>query len=198
MKITLVIIVLLVAGAVAIFLFTRGKSKRYVSFDDIETKEGEVTEINLSDLDPNDPMAQLFQQTAQTQAAGLDDAKVFIHSVTEHESFRDATPHEGHKLIAVDVTFSGFKYGFGLAGIQLIDGEQQEAESYGGDAYQVYLNSDGTIHEKQGYEWWDANDDAKEVRLFLVYSAPKRVKKVGLGYWNKIIVDRPYDVTPPQ
>jgi len=197
MKTTLIILVLLVAVAVMVLLLARGKNKRYLSFEDIETKEGEVTQINLSDLDPNDPIAKLFRQTAQTQAAGLDDAKVTVHSVTEHESFRDATPHEGHKLVAVDVTFSGFKDGFGLAGIQLIDGEQQEAESYGGDPYQVYLKPDGTIDENQGYEWWDANCDAKEVRLFLVYSAPERVKKIVLGYWNRVIVDRPYGVTPP-
>jgi hypothetical protein len=34
----------------------------------------------------------------------------------------------------------------------------------------------------------------KPIRVFLVYSAPKTVRKVGLGYWGRIVVDRPYEV----
>ncbi len=161
-----------------------------------DTTADKVEEINLSDVD--DPeLRALFEQTARLQAAGLDGATVTIHSVTERMAFHDATPHPGHKLIVVDVTFADHKTGFGLAGVQLIDGEKEEAESYGGDAYKVFLEEDGTLMKDQsgnhlvGPMGWHYD---KPIRVFLVYSAPKAVRKVGLGYWGRIIVDQPYDV----
>lgn len=194
MKTPLIILLVAAVIAVALVVWKQRSSRKYVNIDDLDFKEGETTHINLRDLDPNDPLAALAKDTAQKQAAGLDGAVVTVHSVTEHDRFKAATPHPGQKLIAVDVTFADFKDGLGLAGVQLIDGEREEAESYGGDAYQVYLNADGTLHAKQGYEYWDTTANSNSVRLYLVYSAPKSVKKIGLGYWGRIIVDRPYEV----
>ena len=184
----------MLCGAVTFAIWKPGSSHRHISIDDLALKNGEVTHINLGDLDPGDPFTALAEDTARRQAAGLDGATVAVHSVTAHDRFRDATPHDGHKLIAVDVSFAHYKEGFGLAGVQLIDGEQEEAQSYGGDAYQVYLNADGTLHADQSGDWLNGTNDT--VRLYLVYSAPKSVGKVGLGYWGRIIVDRPYKVAP--
>jgi hypothetical protein len=155
-----------------------------------------VEEIDLTDVD--DPeLRSAFESIARLQASGLDGAIVTIHSVTAHTSFHEATPHPGQKLIVVDVTFKDHKTGFGLAGILLIDGEKQAAESYGGDPYKVYLEEDGSLMKDQSgnhlvgpMDW----NNEKPIRVFLVYSAPKAVTKVGLTYWDKIIVDRPYVV----
>ncbi len=173
-------------------------ARRYVDLDNLEFKDGEITEVNLSDLDPRDPMTAFFKETAQTQAAGLDGASVTIHSVTEYDHFRDATPQPGEKLVAVDVAFSHFKYGFDLDDVELLDVERAEVESCGSDAYQVYLNADGTLHPKQGQDYWTANHDRDSVRLYLVYSVAKSVQKTGLGYWGRVIVDRRYDVQLPR
>ena len=155
-----------------------------------------VEEINLSDVD--DPeLRAAFESIAGLQASGLDDATVMIHSVTGHTSFHGATPHPGHKLIVVDVTFKDHKTGFGLAGVELIDGEKETADSYGGDPYKVYLEEDGSLMKDQSgnhlvgpMDW----QNEKPIRVFLVYSAPKAVTKVGLAYWGKIIVARPHEV----
>ena len=156
----------------------------------------DVEEINLSEVD--DPeLKAAFEEIARLQAAGLDEATVTIHRVTEHTTFRGATPHPGHKLIVVDVTFTNHKTGFGLAGVQLIDGEREETESYGGDPFKVFLEADGTLMKDQSGNHLVGPMDWKNeepIRVFLVYSAPKTVRKVGLGYWNRIIVDRPYEV----
>jgi hypothetical protein len=194
MKTAIIILLVVLVGGVTFAIWNHGSSHRYISIDDLELKNGETTHINLSDLDASDPLAKLAKDTAKKQAAGLDGSTVTIHSVTAHDRFRDATPQDGHKLIVVDVSFTHYKDGFGLAGVQLIDGEQQEAQSYGGDAYQVYLNADGTLHVDQSGDWLNGTNDT--VRLYLVYSAPKSVAKVGLGYWGRIIVDRPYNVEP--
>jgi len=149
------------------------------------------------DLNADPELRSAIQEVARLQASGLDGATVTIHSVTEHAAFHGVTPQPGHKLIVVDVTFKDHKTGFGLAGIQLIDGEKEEAESYGGDPHQIYLEEDGSLMKDQSgghlvgpMDW--VND--KPIRVFMVYSAPKAVKKVGLGYWDRIIVDRPYEV----
>jgi len=157
----------------------------------------QVEEIDLNDVD--DPeLRSAFEEIAKVQASGLDGATVTIHSVREHMIFHGAKPQPGHKLIAIDVTFKDHKTGFGLAGVQLIDGENEDATSYGGDPHQIYLEEDGSLMKDQsgahlvGPMDWE-ND--KPIRVFLVYSAPKSVRKIGLGYWGEIIVDRPYDVT---
>ena len=198
MKLTIILLgaALIVAGG--LLFWRRAAARKYVNLDDLEFKEGEVTNINLSDLDPRNEMTQLFKETARTQAAALDGASVTIHTVTEHDRFRDATPHPGQKLIAVDVTISGFKYGFGVAGIELLDVGGKDVESCGGDPYQVYLNADGTVHPKQGEDYWSVNHSTNTVRLLLVYSAPLSVRRVALGYWEQVIVDRRYDVEPPK
>ncbi|WP_193215190.1 hypothetical protein [Luteolibacter marinus] len=154
-------------------------------------------EIDIRDLDP--AMQDLVRDIAGKQAAGLDDAEVIVHSVTERTEFYRATPQDNEKLIVVDVTFKNHKLGFGLAGVELIDGRAQKARSYGGGAYQVYLKEDGTLMEDQSGEHligpitWKNEDP---IRVFLVYSAPKDLDQIGLGYWGKIIVDRPYKVVP--
>jgi hypothetical protein len=196
MKFTIIILGAALIIAAGLFFWRRTAARKYVKLDDPEFKEGEVTNINLGDLDPRDKMTQLFKETAKTQAAALDGAVVTIHSVTEHDRFREATPHPGQKLVAVDVTISGFKYGFGVAGIELLDVGGKDVESCGGDPYQVYLNADGTVHPKQGEGYWSGNDSGNSVRLFLVYSAPRSVRRVALGYWERVIVDRRYDVEP--
>jgi len=156
-----------------------------------------VEEINLDD-DPE--LRSAFQEMAKVQASGLEGATVTIHSVTEQMAFHGATPHPGHKLVVVDVTFKDHKTGIGLAGIQLIDGEKEEAKSYGGDPHQIYLEEDGSLMKEQSGSHLCGPMDwhyEKPIRVFLVYSAPKTVRKIGLGYWGKIIVNSPYDVTLP-
>lgn len=197
MKIALIIFITSVVAAAAFFLWKRANARKYVNLDELEFKEGETTHLNLSELDPHDKMTALFKETAKTQAAGLDGASVTIHSVSEHDRFQSATPQSGQKLIVVDVTFAQFKDGFGVAGIELLDVGGQEVESCGGDPHQVYLNADGSVHPQQGEDYWRSND-SKSVRLYLVYSAPKSVRRVGLGYWGRVIVDRRYDVPSPK
>jgi hypothetical protein len=154
-------------------------------------------EVDIRDLDP--AMQDLVQDIAGKQASGLDDAEVIVHSVTERTEFYRATPQDDEKLIVVDVTFKNHKLGFGLAGVELIDGRAKKARSYGGGAYKVYLKEDGTLMEDQSGEHlvgpitWKNEDP---IRVFLVYSAPKDLDQIGLGYWGKIIVDRPYKVVP--
>lgn len=161
-----------------------------------ETTADQVEETDLGDVD--DPeLRALFEETARRQAAGLDGATVTIQSVTEHMAFHGATPQAGQKLVVLDVTFKDHKTGFGLAGVQLIDGEKEEAQSYGGDAFKVFLEEDGSLMKDQSGNHRVGPMDwhyEKPIRVFLVYSAPKSVRKVGLGYWGKIVVDRPYEV----
>ena len=194
MKITLII---LVAGAmitVGIVAWRRVGARKYVDLDNLESQDGEVTEVNLSDLDPRDPTTAAIQEIARAKAGGLDGAAVTIHSVTEYDRFREASPQPGEKLVAVDVTFSHFKDGFTLDGVELLDVERAEVQSCGGDAYQVYLNPDGTLHPRQDDDYWAANPNRDTVRLYLVYSAPKSVRRIGLGYWGRVIVERRYDI----
>ncbi len=198
MKIALIILVaaaMITAGVVA---WRRAVAPRYVDLDNLEFKDGEVTEVNLSDLDPRDSTTASLKEIAQTKAAGLDGASVTIHGVTEYDHFRAATPQPGEKLVVVDVTFSHYRHGFTLDGVELLDVERAEVESCGGDAYQVYLNADGTLHPKQGDDYWAANPDSDTIRLYLVYSAPKPIRRIGLGYWGRVIVDRRYDVQLPK
>ena len=196
-----IILILLVAGALiaaGIVAWRRVAARKYVDLDNLECKDGEVTEVNLSDLDPRDPTTAALKEIARAKAAGLDGASVTIHSVTEFDQFREATPQPGEKLVVVDVTFSHFKDGFTLDGVELLDVERADVESCGGDAYQVYLNADGTLHPKQDDEYWAANPGSDTVRLYLVYSVPKPVRRIGLGYWERVIVDRRYDVQLPR
>jgi len=159
---------------------------------------GSRDSVEEIDLNEDLELRSAFQEIGKLQASGLDGSTITIHSVREHMAFHGATPHPGHKLVVVDVTFKDHKTGFGLAGIQLIDGEKEEAESYGGNPHQIYLEEDGSLMKDQsgghlvGPMDWE-ND--KPIRVFLVYSVPKNVRKVGLGYWGKIIVDKPYVVT---
>jgi hypothetical protein len=154
-------------------------------------------EIDARDLDP--ATQDLVQDIASQQASGLDDAEVIVHSVTERNEFYRATPQDDEKLIVVDVTFKKHKLGFGLAGVELIDGREKKAKSYGGGAYQVYLNEDGTLMKDQsgnhliGPITWK---NEEPIRVFLVYSAPKDLDRIGLGYWGKLIVTQPYKVVP--
>jgi hypothetical protein len=198
MKFTIIVLGAALIIAASVFFWGRASAHKHVNLDDLQFKKGGVTQVNLSDLDPRDEMTQLFKETAETQAAALDGASVAIQSVAEYDRFRDATPHPGQKLIVVDVTISGFKHGFGAAGIELLDVGGKDVESCGGDPYQVYLNADGTVHPKQGEEYWSANESSNNVRLLLVYSAPMSVRRVGLGYWERVIVDRRYDVESPK
>ena len=198
MKIALTILIASVIVAAAFFCWKRATARKHVNLDELEFKEGETTHINLTNLDPRDEMTAVFKETAKTQAAALDGATVTIHSVTEHDHFRDATSQPGQKLIVVDVTFSQFKYGFGVAGVELLDVGGQDVQSCGGDPYQVYLNADGTVHPKQMEDYWSANEGSDSVRLYLVYSTPKSVRRVALGYWERVIVDRRYDVQLPK
>lgn len=154
-------------------------------------------EINILDLDL--ATQDLVRDVAERQAAGLDDAEVIVHSVIECSEFYRATPQDNEKLIVVDVTFKNHKLGFGLAGVELIDGRAKRARSYGGDAYMVHLHEDGTLMEDQSGEhlvgpvtWKNENP----IRVFLVYSAPMDLDQIGLGYWGKIIVEHPYNVVP--
>jgi hypothetical protein len=154
-------------------------------------------EVDIRNLDPE--MQDIIRDIVGKQATGLDDAEIIVHSVTERAEFYSATPQDGQKLIVVDVTFKNHKLGFGLAEVELIDGRAQKARSYGGDAYKVYLHEDGTLMKDQSGEhlvgpitWKNENP----IRVFLVYSAPKDLDQIGLGYWDKIIVDRPYQVVP--
>jgi hypothetical protein len=153
--------------------------------------------LELGDLDPE--MQALVQDVARRQASGLDGAEIVIHSVTGRNVFHRATPQPGERLVVIDVTFTNHQPGFGLAGVELIDGRQAKARSYGNDPYQVYLNPDGTLMEDQsalhlcGPIGWK---NEHPIRVFLVYSAPPDVDWVGLGYWGKVIVDRPYEVVP--
>jgi hypothetical protein len=154
-------------------------------------------EVGIRDVDPE--MQDLVRDIAGKQASGLDDAEVIVHSVTERTEFYRATPQDDEKLIVIDVTFKNHKLGFGLAGVELIDGRAKKARSYGGGAYKVYLNEDGTLMKDQSGEhlvgpitWKNENP----IRVFLVYSAPKDLDQIGLGYWGKIIVERPYKVVP--
>jgi len=157
----------------------------------------EKEEIDSRDLDP--AMQDFVRGVAKQQASGLDGAEVIVHSVTERTEFYQATPQDGQKLIVIDVTFKKHKLGFGLAGVELIDGREKKAKSYGGGAYQVYLNEDGTLMKDQSGEHlvgpitWENKDP---IRVFLVYSAPKDLDKIGLGYWGKVIVKQPYKVVP--
>jgi len=197
-KIALTILIASGIIAMAFFFWKRATARKHLNLDEPESKEGETTHINLSDLDPRDKMTALFKETAKTQAGGLDGASVTIHSVTEHDRFRDATSQPGQKLIVVDVTFSQFKNGFGVAGVELLDVGGEDVQSCGGDPYQVYLTADGTVHPKQMEDYWSANNDSDSVRLYLVYSTPKSVRRVALGYWERVIVDRRYDVQLPK
>jgi hypothetical protein len=148
----------------------------------------------------NDPeLRSAFQEIGKIQASGLDGATVAIHSVREHAAFHGATPNTGHILVVVDVTFKDHKTGFGLAGIELLDAER-EAQSLGGDPHQVYLEEDGGLMKDQSgghlvgpMDW--KND--KPIRVCLVYSVPKGVRKIALGYWGRVIVERSFDVTGP-
>lgn len=152
-------------------------------------------EADIRNLDP--ALQELVREVGGKQASGLDGAEVIVHSVTERTEFYRATPHDDDKLIVVDVTFKKHKLGFGLAGVELIDGREKKARSYGGDAYKVYLHEDGTLMKDQsgghlvGPITWKNEDP---IRVFLVYSAPKDLDQIGLGYWGKVIVDRPYRV----
>jgi hypothetical protein len=197
-KITFTILIASVIVAAALYFWKRAVARKHVNLDELEFKEGETTHVNLSDLDPRDEMTALFKETAKTQAAGLDGATVTIHGVTEHDRFRDATSQPGQKLVVVDVTFSQFKYGFGVAGVELLDVGTEDVQSCGGDPYQVYLNADGTVHPKQMEDYWSANHGSDSVRLYLVYSTPKSVRRVALGYWERVIVERRYDVQLPK
>lgn len=157
----------------------------------------DIEEVNIEDLDQD--WQEFARIVAAEQAAGLDGATVIVHSVTERMEFYDATPHDNQKLLVVDVTFIDHKGGFGLAGVELIDGEHAHAESLGGGAYKVYLEEDGTLMKDQsGLHLCGPIDSEyeKPIRVFLVYSVRKNVKKIGLGYWGRVIVDRPYDVLP--
>jgi len=198
MKIILIMLVATVIVTAGVVAWRRAAARGYVDLDNLEFKDGEVTEVNLSDLDPRDPTTVAIKEIAQAKATGLDGAAVTIHSVTEYERFRAATPRPGEKLVAVDVTFSHYRRGFTLDGVELLDVDRAEVQSCGGDAYQVYLNADGTLHPKQGDDYWAANADSDTVRLYLVYSAPRSVRRIGLGYWGRVIVDRRYDVQLPK
>ncbi len=196
-----IILILLIATAIitaCVIAWRRAVATKYVDLDNLECKDGEVTEINLSDLDPRDPTTAAIKEIAQAKAAGLEGASVTIHSVTEYDQFREVSPQPGEKLVAVDVTFSHFQDGFTLDGVELLDVERAEVQSCGGDAYQVYLNPDGTLHPKQDDHYWAANPGSDTVRLYLVYSVPKPVRRIGLGYWGRVIVDRRYDIQLPQ
>ena len=126
-------------------------------------------------------------------------------------SFHGATPKDGQKLVIVDVTFTNHKDGFGLAGVLLIDGDQDGPPL--GEPHKVYLEEDGRLMADQSgshlvgpFDWDDLDrtqHDHKPIRVYLVYTAPKTIKRIGLGYWGRIIVDRPYEIegimpsTPP-
>jgi len=196
MKIILIVFVatLVAAGIIA---WRRVAARKYVDLDNLECKDGEVTEVKLSNLDPRDPTTAAIREVAQARAAALDGAWVSIHSVREYDRFQAATPRPGEKLIVVDVTFSDYGQGFTLDGVELLDVGRDEVQSCGGDAHQVYLNADGTLHSKQGDDYWAANPDSCTVRLYLVYSAPKPVRKIGLGYWGRMLMKCGYDVQLP-
>jgi hypothetical protein len=157
----------------------------------------EKEDTDARDIDP--PVEDLVRGIAKLKAAGLEDAEVIIHSVTQRTEFYRATPHDGAKLIVVDATFKKHKVGFGLAEIELTDGREQKPKSYGGCGYKVYLNEDGTLMKDQSGEHlvgpitWKNEDP---IRVFLVYSAPKELDKIGLRYWGKAIVKQPYKVVP--
>lgn len=195
------ILIVLITGAMitaGIIAWRRIAARKYVDLDNLECKNGEVIEINLSDLDPRDPTTAALKKITQAKAAGLEGASVTIHSATEYDQFREASPRPGEKLVVVDVTFSHFKDGFTLDGVELLDVGQAEVQSCGGDAYQVYLNADGTLHSRQGDDYWAANPDSDTVRLYLAYSVPKSVRRIALGYWERVIVERRYDVQTPK
>jgi hypothetical protein len=153
-------------------------------------------EMNLSDVDSPELRAAL-EEMARVQASGLDGATVTIHSVMQQVAFQGTAPPAGNKWIVADVTFKDHKMGFGLAGVQLIDGEEEEAEIYGGDPYKVYLEEDSSLMKDQSGDHligpWGWHYE-QPIRVLLVYSAPEKVRTVGLFYWGQIIVDRPYEV----
>jgi len=157
-------------------------------------ESGPPEHISLDEID--DPeLRQALTTVARTQAAGLDGATVTIHSVQEHFEFHGATPQPSQKLIVVDVTFKNYRYGFGLAGVELLEAQSGQVESLGGDPHKIFLQENGALMKDQTGSHLDGPDDyTGPIRVLLVYSAPKTVRKIALGYWSKVLVERGYDV----
>jgi hypothetical protein len=157
-------------------------------------ESGPPEHISLGEID--DPeLREALTTVARTQAAGLDGATVTIHSVQEHFEFHGATPQPSQKLIVVDVTFKNYRDGFGLAGIELLEAQSGQVESLGGDPHKIFLEEDGALIKDQTGSHLDGPDDyTGPIRVLLVYSAPKTVRKIALGYWSKVLVERGYDV----
>jgi len=151
-------------------------------------------QISLDEID--DPeLRAVLTESARRKAAGLDEATVIIHSAKEHSSFHDASPQPNQKLIVVDVTFKNHQGGFGLAGVELLEAQNGQVESLGGDPHKIFLQEDGTLMKDQSGSYLDGPDDyTGPIRVFLVYSVRKTVRKIALGYWTKVLVERAYDV----
>ena len=83
----------------------------------------------------------------------------------------------------------------GWLGVELLEAQNGQVESLGGDPHKIFLQEDGTLMKDQSGSYLDGPDDyTGPIRVFLVYSVRKTVRKIALGYWTKVLVERAYDV----
>ena len=126
-----------------------------------------------------------IQAVMDSQARGLDGAKVTVHRAYNYQGFSWIEPVEGAKLVAIDVGLADYSVGIDLDDVEIIDGETDE--NFGSDPDIVFLTDDGEPFSDNQ----PAQSFGEPIRVLLIYAVRESTGSIKLGYWGKEIMSEP-------
>ncbi len=130
-------------------------------------------------------MQATIQTVMDSQARGLDGAKVTVHRAYNYQGFSWIEPVEGAKLVAIDLGLADYSVGIDLDDVDIIDG--QTDENFGSDPDIVFLTDDGEPFSDNQ----PSQSFGEPIRVLLIYAVRESTDSIKLGYWGEEIVSKP-------